>query len=413
MENAPPRLWNPLRWPLYPQILVALCIGAALGLSLGPQVAPLGVLAKWIIELIKLLAIPLLFLAILDGVLSHAFAVRGVGALFAISAGNATGAILIALVVSNVFRPGQWLDLRHALPPSAKAMPAVDTSPGHIAALLLGSPMVLAILLALAVGILVWLLQRVELGKRATAPLSGWVAAGLKLAMRLMGWVVRLTPLAVFGAVAKVLGEHGLSMMGGLAAYVGFCVLGMGLHVLLVYHTWVVLVARIPLQRFWKAAREPVVYGFGINSSLATLPVTLQALEDLKVSPGAARLSACVGTNFNNDGILLYEVVAVLFLAQAYGIELSVASQLGAAVVAVAATIGVGGIPEAGIISLSLVLGALHLPAEAIPLLLTVDWVVARCRSAVNVLGDMSVAVAIDAVRGKDAAVAVQEGDAA
>lgn len=391
------------KWPLYVQTLVAMLLGGIVGAWLGPQAAPLGDVAKWIVEIVKLLAIPLLFLAIFDAIASHAFAGRGVLTMFGISIGNALCAVAIALAISNLFTPGQYLDLRQAGALVKAGYKPVDTSGNHIALMLVQSPMMLAIVAAIALGLIHTVLQRgasVERHARL-AQVTAWAAKGLHGVMRGMGWVVRLTPLAVFGAVARVLGQHGLGLMGGLAAYVGFCLLGMTLHVAIVYHGWVIAVARIGMSRFWRAAREPVVYAFGINSSLATLPVTLQALDELGVSPGSARLSACVGTNFNNDGILLYEVVAVLFLTQAYGIDMPLGHQLVTALVCVAATIGVGGIPEAGIISLTLVLGAVQLPAEAIPLLLSVDWLVARCRSAVNVLGDMSVAVGIDVVQGR------------
>jgi DAACS family dicarboxylate/amino acid:cation (Na+ or H+) symporter len=138
-----------------------------------------------------------------------------------------------------------------------------------------------------------------------------------------------------------------------------------------------------------------MVYAFGTNSSLATLPLTLDALDELKVSKSASRLGACIGTNFNNDGILLYEAMAVLFVAQAYGIDLSLGQQVMAALMSLVAAIGVAGVPEAGVVSLSLVLTAVGLPLEVVPLLLTVDWLVARMRSVTNVLSDMTVSIAI------------------
>ena len=393
----------PWKWPLYVQTLVAMVLGGIVGTWLGPDAAPLGQIAKWIVEVIKVLAIPLLFFAIFDAMAARAFVGKGVLTMFGISIGNALGAVTIGLGISNVFAPGKYLDLQHGSPLIKAGYKPPDTSSDHIVSMLVQSPMMLAIAAAVVLGLLFVQAQRIQSDKLQTqlARIGRWASQALRCVMWAMGKIVHLTPLAVFGAVARVLGEHGLGLLGGLAAYVGFCLLGMALHVAIVYHGWVVGAARIGLGRFWKAAREPVVYAFGINSSLATLPVTLKALDELGVSPGAARLSACVGTNFNNDGILLYEVVAVLFLAQAYGIEMPLTQQLVTALVCVAATIGVGGIPEAGIISLTLVLAAVHLPAEAIPLLLSVDWLVARCRSVVNVLGDMTVAVGIDVVAGR------------
>src|SRR5581483_9963246 len=101
---------------------------------------------------------------------------------------------------------------------------------------------------------------------------------------------------------------HGFAPFSGLAAYVGICLLGMALQIGVVYQLWVI-VRGMSLSHFWRKAKEPAVYAFGINSSLATLPITLESLEEMGVSRGSARLAACVGTNLNHDGILLYEVV--------------------------------------------------------------------------------------------------------
>jgi Na+/H+-dicarboxylate symporter len=170
---------------------------------------------------------------------------------------------------------------------------------------------------------------------------------------------------------------------------------GLVLHVAVTYQLWIVLLTRIPLRRFWAEAREPVTTALGANSSLATLPVTLRALDRLGVPRSASALGACVGTNFNNDGIILYEGMAVLFVAQASGLDLSLAQQLHVALLCMIAAMGVAGVPEAGFVSLALVLNTVGLPLEILPLLLTVDWIIARGRSAVNVLSDMLLSILI------------------
>ncbi|MGE3820501.1 MAG: dicarboxylate/amino acid:cation symporter, partial [Isosphaeraceae bacterium] len=150
------------------------------------------------------------------------------------------------------------------------------------------------------------------------------------------------------------------------------------------------------LRKFWAGARDAVVYAMGASSSLATLPVTLRCLDRMGVSPQSARLAACVGTNLNNDGILLYEAMAVLFVAQTYGIDLTLGQQFVAAAACVIAGIGISGVPDAGLISLALVLGTVGLPLEIVPLLLTVDWFLSRCRAMTNVTSDLLVAVLLD-----------------
>ena len=138
--------------------------------------------------------------------------------------------------------------------------------------------------------------------------------AVLRRAMEtLLSWIIQAAPLAVFGVVAVPIGKYGLSPLKGLAAYVAVGLLGLILHPLIVYQGWLVAYVRMPLRRFWQEARGPLIYAMGANSSLATLPLTLQALDNLGVSKASSALGACVGTNLNNDGIILYEAMAVLF----------------------------------------------------------------------------------------------------
>ena len=157
---------------------------------------------------------------------------------------------------------------------------------------------------------------------------------------------------------------------------------------------------RSPLA-FFAAAKAPILTALSCGSSLATLPITLRTLhEDLRVSASSARLAACVGTNLNHDGIILYEASAAIFLAQAFGLDLGFLQQITIAFASALAGIGIAGIPEAGLITLPLVLGAVGLPtdlvAQIVPLVLPVDWIIGRCRAATNVISDMVVATLLD-----------------
>jgi DAACS family dicarboxylate/amino acid:cation (Na+ or H+) symporter len=208
-------------------------------------------------------------------------------------------------------------------------------------------------------------------------------------------WVTRLIPFAVFGVVARSVGEYGYAPLKGLVVYLAVGLGGLALHIAVTYQLWIALLTPMPLRRFWREAREPAIYSAGANSSLATLPITLRALDRMGVPRSASTLGACIGTNFNNDGIILYEGMAVLFVAQANGIDLTLGQQVLAAVACMVAAMGVAGIPEAGFISLALVLNTVGLPIEILPLLLTVDWIIARARSVTNVLSDIVLSVLI------------------
>jgi Na+/H+-dicarboxylate symporter len=163
-------------------------------------------------------------------------------------------------------------------------------------------------------------------------------------------------------------------------------------------------IGKKPPGIYLKGGADAIITGFSTNSSLATVPITLRCLtEKMGVTEGSARLSAYVGTNLNNDGITLYEAMAALFLVQAMGISCDLPQQMIIVLASIMAGVGVAGIPEAGLIVLPLVLGAAGLPeaviAAAIPLVIPIDWIIARCRSVVNVLSDMLVVILLDKTR--------------
>ena len=137
---------------------------------------------------------------------------------------------------------------------------------------------------------------------------------------------------------------------------------------------------------------------FSTASTAATIPITLGSLQRLGVSRQSSQLTACIGTNFNNDGTALYQATAALFMAQALGYQLSLVDQVIIVLTTLVASVGAGGIPSGSFVTLPLIFAAVRLPAEKIPILLTVDWFLDRCRTTSNVLGDMTVAVLLDRV---------------
>lgn len=413
-----------MRWrrvPLYVWILSALVLGLVLGPVLGSAASPLGEVGKVVIQLIKAVAAPLLFFAILNAILKTQVQWRQAGRLFFFAAINACIALGIGMLLSNTLHPGRHLTLSAGAARSEEAarwsnqkLDVLETLksyiPGNFVEPFVHNALITIVLIALLLGFGLRLVRSEQQAAGTTAyqSIEDGVSTLLRVMEVVLGWVILLIPFAVFGVVAKTTGEHGYAPLKGLGVYVLVGLLGMGLHVLTTYQLWVKLYAGIDLGRFWRAAREPVVVALGTNSSLATLPVTLRGLDELKVDRSASALGACVGTNLNNDGIILYEGMAMLFIAQAAGIELSAGDQLLAAGTALMAAMGVAGVPEAGFVSLALVLGSVGLPTELLPLLLTVDWIIARGRSVTNVLSDMVLSILIDRNRVRAAATAAQ-----
>lgn len=387
------------RFPLYTQIAFALLAGVAVGLIFGKSAAPLGDIGKAIIQLVKTLAAPLLFFAVTDAFIRTNVKLKSAAQMAAISATNAIIALIIGLGISNLLVPGRYLSLGNVpaakTPSQLEKLDFIKSITGFVPSSIVQPFVEGSIITIIAFAILVGLAFR-KLKSAESKSAEDAISTCFQATQLIIGWVVKLIPIAVFSVVAKTVGEQGLAPLKGLAAYLGVGLAGLLIHVLITYQAWLKLFARVRLGHFWKGARDPIAYALGAASSLATLPVTLRALDQMKVSPQSARLAACVGTNLNNDGILLYEAMAVLFVAQVHGIDLTVGQQVLAAASCALAGIGIAGIPDAGLISLSLVLATVGLPLETLPLLLTVDWIMGRARAITNVISDMVVAVCLD-----------------
>ncbi len=384
-------------------ILLALIAGAALGLLAPAAAGAIAPLAKWVLQLIKAAATPLVFFAVLEAVLRFRVAGSDFFKLLAIVLINASLAMAIGLAMANWFVPGQYLTaIVGTAPPALQAIDfgdlLVKQLPVSVVQPFADNSIMPLVILAVALGF-AW--RRVRLQQEAAAVAlmdraEVLVSVLRELCETLLLWIVRLVPLAVFAASAKVTAEHGLHPFAGLGKYVLLCLLSMAIHVAFTYSAWLLLVVRRALREFWRYALEPALYAFSVNSSLVALPLTLQALDRLGVSRRASTLAACVGTNLNNDGIILYEGFTLLALAQAAGLELSLAAQLFAALYCIIAAMGVAGVPEAGVVALTLVLGGLGLPTEALAMLLSVDWLIARARSLLNTTSDMVGSTVLD-----------------
>ena len=411
--------------PFALKVLLGFALGMVVGLVAGERIAPLSLVGSTILGVIKGLAGPLLLFAILDAFLRTELRGRSAGRMVAISLTNALLALLIGLTISNILQPGRALTIGEATE-SAERMQGLErevgpgreidflgdllrTIPSSVVRPFLDNSVIGIVLIAVVSGLA---LRRVKAeqaarGREEYRVVEALVSSGFRAVEVLLGWAVALVPLAVFCAVAATVGKQGLEPLIGLGVYLGVGILGLAIHVLVVYQCWLIFVARMPLREFWRGAREAIVYAMGTGSSLATLPVTLRSLDRMGVPPQSARMAACVGTNLNNDGILLYEAMAVLFVSQAAGVSLSIGQQILAAAACAVAGIGISGIPEAGLISLLLVLRTVRVVPEetvvlVVPLLLTVDWILGRCRAMTNVTSDMLVAVLLAKAEHRD-----------
>lgn len=384
-------------------LLVASCAGSlqeAIGVDVRRWLISLGPIGKVYIDLIKMMAIPLVFISIIDAVISTTIAWRSARRWAMVIACNTTCALVLGLSISNIFQPGRGFPV----PASSEAAILVPQPPSIVTVLeglvpnsiiepFAENNVMSVVLLSVLIGAA--MRRHYQANGRGSQEAQRITQDILSVWTIALMWLVHIVPLAVFCVTARTVAEYGLSPFRHLVQYVLLGMAGMALQICLVYPLWIRILGKFSLRSFWLAAKKPIACAFGTNSSLATVPLTLNALDSLGVSKSASRLGTCIGTNFNNDGILLYEAMAVLFVAQAYGVDLSLGQQVMAALVSLVAAVGVAGVPEAGVVSLSLVLTAVGLPLDILPMLLTVDWIVARMRSVTNVLSDMTISAAI------------------
>ena len=214
--------------------------------------------------------------------------------------------------------------------------------------------------------------------------------------------IMRLAPIGVLALIAAAVGQFGLDILRILALYTLCVVVGLGLHVGLIYCSAVKWLGKIPIKRFFAGIRPAQLVAFSTSSSSAALPVTMDCtVTKLGVSEQVAAFVLPLGATVNMDGTALYQGVATVFIAQVYGIELSIGGQLTIVLMATIASIGAAGVPGVGMITLAMVLEQFGLPLEGIALILGVDRIVDMLRTATNVTGDASAAVVVAASEGQ------------
>ncbi len=416
------------RFPLYAQVLGGVILGVIMGAmkQAGAKWIPtesFGQIGLLAIRLLKTLATPLILFAILDSCLKTRITLRRGARLIAICTLNVTVAMTIGLGIMNTFHPGamwrgkverllgQVKGASSAKLPTAPAdvKPTLDPLknfaayiPENVVDPFQKNSVISIVLMALLIGAALRHVkeEREKRGEGGFHIIEDVVSIVYQTLIQMLAYVIRLIPFAVCLVVSDVVGKSGLGVFGLLSGFLLVILAGLAIHSLLYYPFIAWAMGRKPPKTFLGKGANAILTALSMNSSLATVPITLRCLKEMGVSDQSARLSACVGTNLNHDGIMLYEAMTALFLAQARGFDLGFSQQMVVVFASIMAGAGVAGIPEAGLIMLPLVLSAAGLPeamvVPALALIIPVDWIIARCRSAVNVMGDMATATQLD-----------------
>lgn len=397
--------------PLYLRIVVGLMLGVVVGLLMGGSAQSLKPISDVILQFLRLLATPLIFIALAHSLLRANISGRLAGRLLWLLMSNTVVAILIGLLVANVLRPGAHVAL--STPTST-----IDKKPFDIAKDLLDklptdwvSPfakneIISVIVLAAATGIALRIVRRrqQERGETGYMSFERFLDTAFEMVMVMLHWIFDLVPLAVLAVVARTVGTVGVQPLLQMGWFVLAVLAALALQAAF-YLTRLKLGSWVRPSAFLKGGFDAFAMAFSTASSAATLPVTYGCAEEkIGVREESASLGVMVGGTFNHDGTALYEAMAALFISQMLGMDLSLEQQALVVLMAIVASVGAAGIPEAGLVTMIAVFNAVHLPIEYIPFLLPLDWLLDRCRTTINVMGDLSVTCLLD---GKTRAAAV------
>ncbi len=393
---------------LHWQILIALFLAVIFGVLFPGHVSYVGWMGELFLRALKMIIIPLVFSSIVSGV-SNIGSPKHLGRLsaktFLYYISTSLIAILTGLLMVTVLRPGVGADLNLVQPvDNFTAQPLGVTlmkiiPENIISSFSDNSQMLAVIFFGLLFGFFITRIPR-----ESNVLLTGIFNALFETMMKITLFVIRFTPLGIFGLVAvKVAGQDDfLALIQSLGLYMIAVILGLIVHSGITLPLVVRIIGKVNPIRHFKAMRLPLITAFSTASSNATLPLTVEAVKNnAGVSGKVSSFTLPLGATINMDGTALYECVAVIFIAQAYGIELTFAQTLVVVFTALLASIGAAGVPMAGLVMMTIVLTAVGLPLEGIGLILAVDRILDMFRTTVNVWSDTCGAVVIARTEGE------------
>ena len=388
-------------------IALGAILGGFFGWALGEKTDSIAWVGDLFLNALRLMVVPLVMASLIAGVcqLKEISRLGALGIRTVLYFMMTTGiAVSIGLILVNFIGPGKTSALEgiSQIPASVQGKESfsfidviLNMIPPNLFQAMAEGNMMPIILFSLAFGMVL-----VSFGKKAD-PLVNILLTLNEVFLLMVKYLMYAAPIGILCLVAAKLGASGggkafwleLTRVGKYAFTV---ILGLTIHGAIVLP----LILRLSgknVRQYLQNGAEAIMTAFGTASSSATLPVTLRCVEKKnKVHPETAAFVCSLGSTINMDGTALYEAVAAVFIAQLYGMDLTFTQQILIFVTATLASIGAAGIPEAGLVTMVIVLNAVHIPIEGIGMILAIDWFLDRCRTAVNVCGDMVGAAVMD-----------------
>lgn len=358
------------------------------------------------LRLIKMIIAPLVFATLVSGIV-HMGDTSALGRIGLRTMTWFVGASLVSLslglVLVNLLQPGVGLDFTI---PAATATSGVEKAafnlkefiahlvPASMIEAMAKNEILQIVIFSLFIGVAI-----TAVGEKAQ-PLVRGVEALVGVMLQITDYVMRLAPLAVFAAVAGTLTERGPQVLGELAFFMGSFYLGLGtLWIVLIAATFLIVGSRTRL--LIRYIREPVLLAFSTASSEAAYPRTLEALDRFGVPPRIASFVLPLGYSFNLDGSMMYMTFAVIFIAQAYGIDLTLGQEITMLLVLMITSKGIAGVPRASLVIIAATLSMFDIPEAGLLLILAVDHFLDMGRSATNVIGNAVASAVVAKWEGK------------
>ena len=430
MPDLPLPWYRKLHWQIIAGLLLGLAFGVlaavnAWGPFVSDWVRPFGTI---FITALKLVAVPLVLASLITGVasLSDLRKLSRIGGkTIGIYLCTTAIAVTLGVLLADVVRPGEAFspELRDGLVTAfagdastrvASAAAVEDRGPlqflvdmvpdNAFAAFSSNGSMLQVVLIAVLFGI-----GLVQVPAERAAPVLAFFEGLNDVVIRLVDIVMLLAPIGVFALLADTIVQTAgddpsriLGLLSGLGTYMAVVLGGLLLHSVVVYPALLKLLSPMAIGTFFRGIAPAQLVAFSTSSSGATLPVTMERCEEeLGVSEEVSSFVLPLGATINMDGTALYQAVATLFIAQAFGLDLGLGAQVTIVLTAVLASIGTAAVPGAGIIMLVIILQSVGVPAAGIALILGVDRILDMCRTVTNVTGDATVAVVIAASEGQ------------
>ncbi len=402
---------------LWLKVLIGMVLGIVTGILIGPTTGwfpanTATTIGNWLalpgqlfLTIIQMIVIPLIFASVVRGLTAsdsvEQLRKMGLGVVIYFIA-TTTIAIIIGLGVAQLVKPGSYVDATalKATIHTSKQTTAINTTsaptlselPEKLVTILPTNPltsmvegqMLQVVLFAAIVGVAL-----VMMNKAQSKPLLDLMSSLQEVCMTIVGWAMRLAPLAVFGLMAQLTTKIGLNALLGMGVYVGTVLLGL-LILFMLYMLLVLLLTRDSPFGFLRDTRDVLLLAFSTSSSAAVMPLSIKTAEEkLHIHPSVSQFVIPLGATINMNGTALYQGVATIFLAQIFGVDLGTSALLLVIVTAVGASVGSPGTPGVGIVILAMVLETAGIPAAGIVLIMGVDRLLDMCRTAVNVCGDL------------------------